>query len=81
MKSTEDSTNHIFHIIYSASFLQNQELVTEGEVSRVGGSESDQVPRLQDKVAELQAEVSGAASFRGCGLMRDCGAVVDAAAG
>lgn len=37
--------------------FQNQELVTEGEVSRVGGSESDQVPRLQDKVAELQAEV------------------------
>ncbi|KAG0720777.1 Ecotropic viral integration site 5-like protein [Chionoecetes opilio] len=38
--------------------FKNQELVTEGEVSRVGGSESDQVPRLQDKVAELQAEIA-----------------------
>lgn len=38
--------------------FKNQELVTEGEVSRVGGSDSDQVPRLQDKVAELQAEIA-----------------------
>ncbi|XP_069171325.1 ecotropic viral integration site 5 ortholog isoform X6 [Procambarus clarkii] len=37
---------------------KNQELVTEGEVSRVGGSDSDQVPRLQDKVAELQSEIA-----------------------
>ncbi|XP_047480983.1 ecotropic viral integration site 5 ortholog-like isoform X3 [Penaeus chinensis] len=37
---------------------KNQELVTEGEVSRVSGSESDQVPRLQDKVAELKSEIA-----------------------
>lgn len=37
---------------------KNQELVTEGEVSRVGGSESDQVPRLQDKVADLKSEIA-----------------------
>lgn len=36
---------------------KNQELVTEGEVSRVGNDE-DQVPRLQDKVAELKSEVA-----------------------
>ncbi|XP_066944610.1 ecotropic viral integration site 5 ortholog isoform X6 [Macrobrachium rosenbergii] len=36
--------------------FKNQELVTEGEVSRVGGSDSDQVPRLQDKIAELKSE-------------------------
>ncbi|XP_076048504.1 ecotropic viral integration site 5 isoform X3 [Oratosquilla oratoria] len=36
---------------------KNQELVTEGEVSRVG-SDSDQVPHLQDRVAELQSEIA-----------------------
>lgn len=36
---------------------QNQELVTEGEVCRVS-RESDQVPPLQDKLADLQAEVN-----------------------
>ncbi|KAK4304856.1 hypothetical protein Pmani_023213 [Petrolisthes manimaculis] len=38
--------------------FKNQELVTEGEVSRVGASDGEQVPRLQDKVAELQAEIA-----------------------
>ncbi|KAB7506775.1 Ecotropic viral integration site 5 [Armadillidium nasatum] len=36
---------------------KNQELVTEGEVSKVGNDE-DQVPKLQDKVAELKAEMA-----------------------
>jgi len=34
---------------------KNQELVTTGDLSRVGNDE-DQVPRLQDKVAELKSE-------------------------
>ena len=45
---------------------QNQELVTEGEVCRVS-RESDQVPPLQDKLADLQAEVNNVIVW-GCSI-------------
>lgn len=54
------SVHHeLFFVVFTVLTCdkQNQELVTEGEVSRVGASDGEQVTRLQDKVAELQAEV------------------------
>lgn len=44
-------------------FSQSQEIATEGELRIHSVDDSDKVRELQDKVADLQAEVSFVSSF------------------